>query len=57
MTVDGYIAAHAVPGSFDAIFAMTFYDFIAEEVVRLCSLSFMMSTDSCIAATDESMAR
>jgi hypothetical protein len=54
MTVDGYIAAHAIPGSFDA---MTFYDFIAEEVVHLCSLSFVMSTDSCIAATDESMAR
>ena len=31
MTVSGYIAAHAVPGSFDA---MSFYDFIAEEVVR-----------------------
>ena len=54
MTVDGYIAAQAVPGSFDA---MTFYDFIAEEVVRLHSLSLVVSTYSYIAATDESMAR
>jgi len=30
MTVSGYIAAHVVSGSFDV---MSFYDFIAEEVV------------------------
>jgi transposase len=33
ITKDGYIAAHAVPGSFDAF---EFYDFIAEDVVNLC---------------------
>ena len=32
MTVSGYIAAHAIPGSFNA---MSFYDFIAEEVVHM----------------------
>jgi transposase len=33
ITTDGYIAAHAVPGSFDAF---EFYDFIVENVVNSC---------------------
>ena len=33
ITTDGYIAAHAVPGSFDVF---EFYDFIVENVVNLC---------------------
>lgn len=42
ITKDGYIAAHAVPGSFDAF---EFYNFIAEDVVYLCTLVFLSSID------------
>jgi hypothetical protein len=34
MTVEGYIAARVVEGSYDA---EQFYDFVAEEVVGFCS--------------------
>lgn len=42
ITKEGYIAAHAVPGSFDAF---EFYNFIAEDVVYLFTLVFLLSID------------
>jgi transposase len=55
MTVTGYIAAQVVPGPFDA---MSFYDFIAEEVVCAFHISACsMPTNVVSASPDESLAR
>ena len=42
ITKEGYIAAHAVPGSFDAF---EFFNFIAKDVVYLFTLVFLLSID------------
>jgi transposase len=39
LTRDGYIAAHAVMGSFDSI---EFYNFVAEQVVQFCVKHFIL---------------
>jgi transposase len=54
LTIDGYIAAHAVPGSFDSI---DFLEFVQEQVVRILFAYFPISNLPGTASTNESLSR
>ena len=43
--LDGYLATHAIPGSYDA---EEFYNFIAEEVVSMCFYVSQYLSSRCV---------